>query len=63
MEKSDVERIIKAINALTLATLSMRRELAAGPYDPTHEQFLLEEESWAKAMETSARDLLEYKGT
>jgi hypothetical protein len=48
--KSDVDRIVKALNALALAMLSMRREMAAGPLDPQHERFVAEEESWAAAI-------------
>jgi hypothetical protein len=59
-EETHSDRIVQALNALTLAILSVRREMAAGPVDPTREHFLRDEESWAKAMEVGARELLEY---
>jgi len=59
-DEPQTDRIVQALNALTLAILSVRRELAAGPVDPTREQFLRDEESFSKVMEQSARDLLEY---
>ena len=59
-EETHSDRIVQALNALTLAILSVRREMAAGPVDPTREHFLRDEESWARSMEVSARELLEY---
>ena len=59
-EDKHSDRMVQALNALTLAILSVRREMAAGPVDPTREHFLRDEESWARSMEISARELLEY---
>ena len=62
-EATHSDRIVQALNALTLAILSVRREMAAGPLDSTREHFLRDEESWARSMEVSARELLEYGTT
>ena len=62
-DEAQTDRVVQALNALTLAILSVRREMAAGPVDPTREQFLRDEESWSKAMEVSAREMLEYGNT
>ena len=62
-DEAQTDRVVQALNALTLAILSVRREMAAGPLDPTREHFLRDEESWSKAMEVSARELLEFGNT
>jgi hypothetical protein len=59
-DETQTDRIVQALNALTLAILSVRREMAAGPVDTTRETFLRDEEQFSRAMEQSARDMLEF---
>lgn len=59
-DETQTDRIVQALNALTLAILSVRRAMAAGPVDTTRETFLRDEESFSRAMEQSAREMMEY---